>query len=412
MPTHDINITASFVQDGDTLATGLTFPANGLKIKESGGGSDVLTLRLDEVLSNNRALNIQVSDGDRTVNVTGDAELEGTNTGDETTTTLGSKINGATEKTTPVDADMVGLMDSAAGNILKKLSWANIKATRFTTAGLAFARLTNPSAVRYPRINADNTVTALTIAQLYTDLAATGFVARTGSALAFDVNATYNSPTSPGSAVVTLDTSGAVAGVEVVAYFNHSTEPTWPAGITAVGTWYNSGLNVVRFVYIDASNISAVISNERPVSEWQIVRKTSATSRTGTTTLAADPTLVIPIAANQMVTIRGMIDLSAAAACDFKYRFTGPASPTAVRLKNIHGIDGGTAPSNTLVAGYNASDMVFAHTSTFNGSVNVNISIENGANAGTIAFEWAQNVSDASNATVRANSFLEYQYGA
>ncbi len=34
-----------------------------------------------------------------------------------------------TEKTTPVDADMVGLMDSAASNVLKKLSWANIKAT-------------------------------------------------------------------------------------------------------------------------------------------------------------------------------------------------------------------------------------------------------------------------------------------
>lgn len=47
----------------------------------------------------------------------------------ETTTTTGALINGATAKTTPVDADFVGLMDSAASNILKKLSWANIKAT-------------------------------------------------------------------------------------------------------------------------------------------------------------------------------------------------------------------------------------------------------------------------------------------
>lgn len=135
MPTHDINITASFVQDGRVLSTGLTFPANGLKIQESGGGSDVLTLRLGEVLSTNRVLSIQVSDGDRTVNITGDAELSGTNTGDETTTTLGSKINGATEKTTPVDADMVGLMDSAASNVLKKLSWANIKAGLWSAWG-------------------------------------------------------------------------------------------------------------------------------------------------------------------------------------------------------------------------------------------------------------------------------------
>jgi len=47
----------------------------------------------------------------------------------ETTTTAGALINSATSKTTPVDADYVGLMDSAASNILKKLSWANIKAT-------------------------------------------------------------------------------------------------------------------------------------------------------------------------------------------------------------------------------------------------------------------------------------------
>lgn len=47
----------------------------------------------------------------------------------ETTTTIGALINGATVKTTPVDADFIGLMDSAASNILKKLSWANIKAT-------------------------------------------------------------------------------------------------------------------------------------------------------------------------------------------------------------------------------------------------------------------------------------------
>jgi hypothetical protein len=44
-------------------------------------------------------------------------------------TSVGSLINGAAEKTTPVDADMLGLMDSAASNVLKKLSWSNLKAT-------------------------------------------------------------------------------------------------------------------------------------------------------------------------------------------------------------------------------------------------------------------------------------------
>lgn len=47
----------------------------------------------------------------------------------ETQTSEGSLINAATAKATPVDADLIGLMDSAASNILKKLSWANVKAT-------------------------------------------------------------------------------------------------------------------------------------------------------------------------------------------------------------------------------------------------------------------------------------------
>ncbi len=42
---------------------------------------------------------------------------------------VGSSIHGATAKTTPVDADTVPLIDSAASNVLKKVTWANIKAT-------------------------------------------------------------------------------------------------------------------------------------------------------------------------------------------------------------------------------------------------------------------------------------------
>jgi hypothetical protein len=42
---------------------------------------------------------------------------------------VGSSIHGATAKTTPVDADTLALIDSAASNVLKKLTWANVKAT-------------------------------------------------------------------------------------------------------------------------------------------------------------------------------------------------------------------------------------------------------------------------------------------
>jgi len=45
----------------------------------------------------------------------------------ETTTTIGTLVNGATAKTAPVDADMMPLMDSEASNVIKKFSWASLK---------------------------------------------------------------------------------------------------------------------------------------------------------------------------------------------------------------------------------------------------------------------------------------------
>lgn len=42
---------------------------------------------------------------------------------------VGAAIHGATAKTTPADADTAPLIDSEASNVLKKVTWANIKAT-------------------------------------------------------------------------------------------------------------------------------------------------------------------------------------------------------------------------------------------------------------------------------------------
>jgi hypothetical protein len=55
------------------------------------------------------------------------AVTSGTNTGNETVARIGTLINGATSRDTPVDADQLGLMDSTDANILKKLSWAKLK---------------------------------------------------------------------------------------------------------------------------------------------------------------------------------------------------------------------------------------------------------------------------------------------
>lgn len=58
--------------------------------------------------------------------------------------TVAAITHAATSKATPVDGDELPLVDSAASNVLKKLTWANLKATLATwiNGGLIPARLT------------------------------------------------------------------------------------------------------------------------------------------------------------------------------------------------------------------------------------------------------------------------------
>ena len=81
-----------------------------------------------------------------------------TNTGDETTTTLGTKIFGASAKTTPVDADTFALTDSAASNGLKKVTWSNLKDTLVTYFNTLYNNYTHPTGDGNLHIPANSTI--------------------------------------------------------------------------------------------------------------------------------------------------------------------------------------------------------------------------------------------------------------
>lgn len=233
---------------------------------------------------------------------------------------------------------------------------------------------------------------------------------RSGAALEFDRVAVYNTPTTPSSATVTLDTTGAVVGVELVCYFNHGSEPTWPAGITAVGLWNNGGLNIVRMTYQSPTEISAVITSEAIVANtgWTTVRKVTSTTRSSTSTLAVDPVLFFPMAANTKYLVRGHIFLSTNPTPNFKYRFSGPAAPTALRIRRTHTmVTPGTAPANTIVLAYDTADQVFLVGVSQLMTIEFEAYIDNGANAGNFEFLWAQNTSNAANTVVTAG-YIEY----
>ena len=57
-------------------------------------------------------------------------------------TKIDYNMSGYTEKTTPVDTDLLPLSDSAATFGIKKLTWANIKATLISSFGVMISRLT------------------------------------------------------------------------------------------------------------------------------------------------------------------------------------------------------------------------------------------------------------------------------
>jgi len=61
--------------------------------------------------------------------------------GSVTNENVGAVLTAATAKTTPIDADTIPLTDSAASNALKKVTWANIKATLASYFGTVYAAL-------------------------------------------------------------------------------------------------------------------------------------------------------------------------------------------------------------------------------------------------------------------------------
>lgn len=86
------------------------------------------------------------------------SKLDGISSGADVTATA---IHGATAKTTPADADTSPLIDSEASNVLKKVTWANIKATLKTYFDTLYATTSQANATH----TGDATgATALTLA--------------------------------------------------------------------------------------------------------------------------------------------------------------------------------------------------------------------------------------------------------
>jgi len=244
--------------------TKITYDAKGLVT----GGTDATTA--DIVDSTDKRY---VTDAQKTVL----GNTSGTNSGNETATSIGALTNAATAKTTPVDADMIPLMDSAASNVIKKLSWANIKTVLKTYFDTLYALTGHNHDTAYVAKN--GAITGATKAKITYD--AKGLVTGGADLVAGDIpdiGATYIKVSTKGQAngVASLDASGLIPStqlpsfvddvIEVIAivatapatcatgdrYFNTTSVKIFTA--TGPNTWGGTGVDPLKDkIYVDTS---------------------------------------------------------------------------------------------------------------------------------------------------------------
>lgn len=139
----------------------------------------------------------------------------------------------------------------------------------------------------------------------------------------------------------------------------------------------------------------------------RFIVKPTNTDRTNNT-LSADPHLVLPMAANTGYSGVIILFISASAAGDFKSRITGPAAPNYVLLAQAASATTGSTLTNRVAAAYDSTDLTQTNTVDFVIRIQIQFTVQNGANAGNLTVEWAQNSTSANPTTLLAGSSIEY----
>ena len=144
---------------------------------------------------------------------------------------------------------------------------------------------------------------------------------------------------------------------------------------------------------------------------WTLVKKTSETSRASTTTMTDDPDLQIAIPGAGSYVIRGRVWIyleSQTAGINWKFNFTGTTSSIVSYRSNYTTQGTSSGPDNdftlrtTFLPTGSGSANTHPHlTSTFEFVIAA-------TSAGTLSFQWAQLVSNASATHVYGGSYLEW----
>ena len=167
---------------------------------------------------------------------------------------------------------------------------------------------------------------------------------------------------------------------------------------------------VAAVVGFDHGLLGGLGDNDHPqYSRFRTVEKMVDETIASDDTLATDDTLFFAMAANTKYRLRGRVFFDTTAVAGFKYRHAGPAAPDLVRVHRRDIYPGGVSDLSSVVdIAYSADDIVIGGGTGDGGYIELDGIIHNGANAGDFTFQWAQEVSDATDTTVLAGSYLEF----
>ena len=223
-----------------------------------------------------------------------------------------------------------------------------------------------------------------------------------------DLNTTlgYGNTTSLGMSVGVVTTTklvctdgGTFTGVVTATSFSGSGTP-----LTGIVTSLVAGSNISLSGSTGQVTITATGAGGRT-----LVSKTADQSITSDNTLNNDSQLLFPMLANTKYQFKLEVFFDTGTTPDFKWRHTGPASPTLVRIVERGSVPGSGTLSFNIATAYSTADNTLTSSSgTTGGYVSLEGIIHNGANAGDFHFQWSQNSSSVTATTVRAGSYIEY----
>jgi len=142
---------------------------------------------------------------------------------------------------------------------------------------------------------------------------------------------------------------------------------------------------------------------------WTYALKPNSTERTSTTTLAADPDLFVPLAANTKYTFEARLFYFANSSPDIKFTLYGPTLADTFRLHYAHwGIvpASGSFGNIGMKVGYDTAGIAPIISNTGEGFFTFSGRIWTDTTAGNFGISWAQNSSNAIGTFMQAGSWL------